>query len=236
MVGMYREKEEWFNDIRNDFAVHSAFVPLDEEDLDSALSQALDLWNQYLPLYYARSVRVPNGLLVIDLSEEENVQGVGHYRYTDSTVDINRTLTPFYPIQILSMSVQGPRFQFETNMTIERWARLLGGKEDQIYDPNTMRLFVWNPRGQSNFHFNVLKNTTLAEVHPHRYHLFRKILRMYARRQMIQTFQRLGPMAGPDGNIETDMEQQQTLYEKEMEEVIPVLERMPESMAAPRWD
>lgn len=233
---MARDKQEWFNIIRNDFAVHSAFVPLEESDLDSALSQALDLWSKYLPLYFPRSCRVPNGMIVIDLSSEENLQGVGHFRYTDSTVDINRTLTPFYPIQIMSMSLQGPRMQFEINTTIERWAQLLGGKEDQIYDPNSQYLYVWNPRGQTNFHYNVLKTPALDDIQPHRYDLFRKILRMFARLQLIQIFRRLGPMPGPDGAIETDMDLQKELYDKEMEEVNSVMQRMPEAMPAPRWD
>lgn len=233
---MARTKDEWFLTIKNDLAVHGAFVPLEEEELEAALSDALDLWNQYLPVYEYRNVQIPNGLVVIDLSDEDDVHGVGDFHYTDSTVDINRTLTPFYPIQIMSMSLQGPRFQFEVNQTIERWARLLGGKEDQKWDPNTRRLFVWNPRGQSNFTFGVMKTSALENIAPHRYSLFRKLFRSRARMQMIQIFQRLGPMAGPDGNIETDMDQQRELAAQEMEEVVPVLERMPEAMVAPRWD
>jgi hypothetical protein len=233
---MARTKDEWFTLIRADLARHSAFVPLDEEDMDAALSEAMDLWNQYLPVGEYRSVRIPNGLLIIDLSDEEDVQGVGNFHYTDSTVDINRTLTPFYPIQILSMSLQGPRFQFEVNQTIERWAQLLGGKEDQIWESAQERLFVWNPRGQANFTFEVFTNSSLERIGPHRYNIFRKLLRCQARLQMIQTFERLGPLPGPDGNIETDMEKQQQAADKEMEETIPVLERMPEAMVAPRWD
>lgn len=232
----YRTKTEWFEIIKNDFAIHSAFVPLEEADLDSALSQALDLWNKYVPMFYPRSAQIPNGLMVIDFSEEENFHGVGHYSFTDSTVDINRTLTPFYPIQIMSMSLQGPRMQFETNQTIERWAQLLGGKEGVIYDPNLLQLFVWNPRGQTNFSYNVIKGTTIEDVQPYRYDLFRKVLRMFARLQMIQIFRRLGPMPGPDGAIETDMDLQKELYDKEMEEVTKILERMPEAMPAPRMD
>lgn len=233
---MARTKKEWFTLIRNDLGVHSAFVPLDEEDLESALSDALDLWNQYLPIYEYRSIRTPNGLVIIDFKEEPDVHGVGDFHYTDSTVDINRTLTPFYPIQILSMSMQGPRFQFEVNMTIERWARLLGGKEDQMWDPEKRRLFVWNPRGQTNFTFAVMSTVKLDRIEPHRFSLFRKLLRSKSRDQLIQIFERLGPLKGPDGDIETDMEEQKKKAEKEMEEIIPVLERMPEAMVAPRWD
>jgi hypothetical protein len=233
---MARTKNEWFTLVRADLARHRAFVPLDEEDMDAALSESMDLWNQYMPIYEFRSVRIPNGLLIVDLSSEEDVHGVGDFHYTDSTVDINRTLTPFYPIQIMSMSLQGPRFQFEVNQTIERWAQLLGGKEDQFWDATTRRLFVWNPRGQTNFTFAVLKETDLTRIEPQRYNIFRKLLRANARLQMIQAFNRLGPMPGPEGNIETDMEAQQQAADKEMEETIPVLERMPEAMVAPRWD
>lgn len=234
---MARTKEEWFTLIRNDLGVHSAFVPLeDEEDMDAALSEALDVWNKYLPVYEYRSVKTPNGLIVLDFKDEPEVHGVGDFHYTDSTVDVNRTLTPFYPIQILSMSAQGPRFQFEVNQTIERWARLLGGKEDQMWDPQSRRLFVWNPRGQTNFTFALMKDTDLTQIAPHRYSLFRKLLRAQARYQMIQIFNRLGPMQGPEGNIETDMADQKEKADKEMEDVIPILERMPEAMVAPRWD
>lgn len=233
---MARSKKEWFSLVRNDLGRHSAFVPLGEEDLEAALSDALDLWNMYLPIYQYRNIRVPNGLVVVDLSDEPEVHGVGDFHYTDSTVDINRTLTPFYPIQILSMSMQGPRFQFETNQTIERWAQLLGGKEDQIWEPVKRQLFVWNPRGQSHFTFAVMLNTDLTRIEPHRYYIFRKVLRSKAREQMIQAFERLGPLKGPDGDIQTDMEDHKKKAEKEMEEVIPVLERMPEAMIAPRWD
>lgn len=233
---MARTKKEWFITIRNDLAIHSAFVPLEEEDMEAALSNALDLWNKYLPVSKYRSIQIPNGLVVVDLSSEEDVQGVGDFHYTDSTVDINRTLTPFYPIQILSMSMQGPRFQFEVNQTIERWARLLGGKEDQIWDPYDKRLFVWNPRGQTNFTFLVMSETDLTRIPSHRYHLFRTLLRAQARFQLMQIFERLGPIVGPEGNVETDMDKQKEYAEKEMEEVIPILERMPEAMVAPRWD
>lgn len=233
---MSRTKKEWFTLIRNDLARHSAFVPLDEEDMEAALSDAFDIWTQYLPIHDRRSIKVPNGLIIVDLSTEEGVHGVGDFHYTDSTVDINRTLTPFYPIQILSMSAQGPRFQFEVNQTIERWARLLGGKEDQIWDPERKRLFVWNPRGQTNFTFTVMKEVKLANVEPHRYAIFRKLFRAKAREQLIQIFERLGPLPGPEGNMESDMEYHKAQRDKEMEEVTPILERMPEAMVAPRWD
>lgn len=234
---MARTKKEWFTLIRNDLGVHSAFVPLgDEEDMEAALSNALDLWNQYLPVYNYRSVRTPNGLIILDFADDPDVHGVGDFHYTDSTVDINRTLTPFYPIQILSMSLQGPRMQFEVNQTIERWAQLLGGKEDQFWDPERRRLFVWNPRGQTNFTFAEMRTTDLGNIAPHRYHIFRTALRAHARYQMIQIFKRLGPIPGPEGPIETDMDDQKEKADKEIEELIPVLERMPEAMVAPRWD
>jgi hypothetical protein len=233
---MPRSKDEWYALIRADFAVHSAFVPLEEADFDAALSNALDVWNQYLPILEHRSIKIPNGLVVIDLSDEPDVQGVGDFRYTDSTVDVNRTLTPFYPIQILSMSIQGPRFQFETNQTIERWSRLLGGKEDQIWDVNSKRLFVWNPRGQTNFSFAIIRDTDLTKSESHRYNIFRKLLRAQARLVMVQIFERLGPIPGPDGQMSTDMDAHRSMIEKEMEEVIPVLERMPESLVIPKWD
>jgi hypothetical protein len=233
---MARTKDEWFTLIRADLARNRAFVPLDETDMEAALSETLDLWNQYLPVYEFRSIRVPNGLVIVDLAGEPDIHGVGDFHYTDSTVDINRTLTPFYPIQIMSMSLQGPRFQFEVNQTIERWAQLLGGKEDQFWEPTLRRLFVWNPRGQTNFTFAVMKDTDLDKIGTHRYNIFRKLLRSNARLQMIQAFERLGPLPGPEGNIETDMDDQKERSKLEMEEVIPVLERMPEAMVNPRWD
>ena len=76
----------------------------------------------------------------------------------------------------------------------------------------------------------------LDRIEPHRFSIFRKLLRSKARDQIIQIFERLGPLKGPDGDIETDMDEQKKKAEKEMEEIIPVLERMPEAMVAPRWD
>jgi hypothetical protein len=233
---MARTKQEWFRIIQNDLAIKSAFVSLDDEDLEAALSDALDVWNQYIPVYDFRSVTIPNGLLILDLSSEDNVQGVGNFQYTDSTVDINRTLTPFYPMQIMSMSLQGPRMAFEVNQTIERWAQLLGGKEDQQWDAASKRLYLWNPRGQKYVTFNVMFSGDVEDIEPHRYNIFRKLFRAKARLQMIQTFNRLGPIPGPTGEVKTDMDAQQQAHDKEMEEVIPVLERFPEAMPAPRWD
>lgn len=231
-----RTQSEWFELIKADLASNKAFVPLDEADLRVALSNALDIWNQYLPIHDHRSLKIPNGLLILDLSGEAGVCGVGEFHYTDSTVDINRTLTPFYPIQILSMSLQGPRFMFEVNHTIERWAQLLGGKEDQIWDPERKQLFIWNPRGQTNITFVVMKDVDITKVESHRYAIFRKLFLVKAREQLIQIFERLGPLPGPEGEIKSDMEFQKAACTKDLEEVIQVLERMPEAMVSPRWD
>jgi len=233
---MARTKEEWFVIIQKDLGSNSAFVPLDEPDLDTAMSSAMDVWQQYLPVYESRSVAIPSGLLVIDFSSETDLQGVGGFRYTDSTVDISRTMTPFYPIQVMARSLQGPRFVFEMNFTIERWARLLGGKEDTFWDSETRKLFVWNPRGMANVTFELMKEVSITSIQPHRYNLFRKLFRSQARDQMIQIFERLGPLPGPEGEIRTDMEYHKKMAEKEMEEVINVMELMPEAMVAPRWD
>lgn len=231
---MSRTKDEWYDLIRNDLGQHHAFVPLEEPDLDAALSDASDIWRKYLPVVKYGSVNIPSGLTMLDFSDDEDVDGIGSYRFTDSTVDVSRTLTPFYPIQIMSMSLQGPRFQFEVNTTIERWARLLGGKEDVKWYPPERQLYVWNPRGQTYFTYQMMCEVGLEDVEPHRYSLFRKLFRAKARNQMIQIFQRLGPLPGPDGNIETDMDQQQQAHDKELEDVIPILERM--AMSVPRWD
>lgn len=233
---MGRTKPEWFDLVTRDLGKLRAFVPLDEADMDVALSDALDIWGSFVPRIEAREVQIPDGLLLIDLSEEEGEFGVGDFHYTDSTVDIHRTLTPFYPIQIIALSLQGPRFQFEINQTIERWSRLLGGKEDQKWDPNERILYVWNPRGQEHFTFHIMRSATLVDIEGHRYRIFRKLLRSRAREQMVQAFDRLGPLPGASGNIETDMKRQADLAAKELEEVEDVLERMPEAYAAPRWD
>lgn len=233
---MARTKPEWFSLIQGDLGKIKAFVPLDEAGLEIALSDALDIWGSYVPRVEARQIQIPDGLLVIDLSSEEGEFAVGDFHYTDATVDIHRTLTPFFPIQIIALSLQGPRFQFEINQTIERWSRLLGGKEDQKYDQNTKNLYVWNPRGQEHFTFHIMRPAKVEDIEGHRFMLFRKLFRSRAREQMIQTFTRLGPLPGAHGNIEHDMDRQAELAKQELEEVMPVLERMPEAMVAPRWD
>ncbi len=233
---MGRTQQEWFDVVTRDLGKLRSFTPLDETDMANALSEALDIWGSFVPRVEARQVQIPDGLLLIDLSNEEGEFGVGDFHYTDSTVDIHRTLTPFYPIQIIALSLQGPRFQFEINQTIERWSRLLGGKEDQKWDPIGRTLYVWNPRGQEHFTFHIMRTPTVADIEGHRYRIFRKLLRSRARELMIQAFDRLGPIPGAHGNIETDMARQADLAAKELEEVEDVLERMPEAMVAPRWD
>lgn len=239
---MPRTKQEWFRFTSESLASLQAFVPLDEPTLEVAMRDALDVWGQYVPNRISRSIKLVDGMQTVDLTDflpdqDDQSFSIGDYQYADSLIDVQNTLLPFHHVQLLALTVQGPRLQFEINTTIERWSQFLGGKEDAVFDHETKKLFVWNPRGMDFLTFEIFLVPLLTDIETHRYAIFGKLLRAQARRQMIQIMSRFGEdFPGPVNPVATDVSQQQSVADTEMEEVLDVLERLPEAMAYPRWD
>jgi len=239
-------REEWRRKILDDLGGAGAEPELSEEQLDSSLARALELWNKHRPhvVWFPFDIRAAQTTVIDFFAKEEQTDSHKHpYGYVRNVLSVTwqdrdrRILGPragFLEGFYMKWGYQGPRLYFQLTVANRTYERLTGSRPDWYWNPSERKLYLTTSR-DTRAMVLCSRERHLEEIPFHHEHDFLKLSCARAKYYLARTLEARGPIPGVAGNIETDAAKLREESKEEWKEVEDGLKTAIASWPSPEY-
>jgi hypothetical protein len=239
-------REEWRNRILADLGGEGTDPELTEQQLDSALARAIELWNKHRPhlAWFPFDVRAAQTTIIDFFAKEEQtdarrfpdgyVRNVLAVNWQDRDRRILGPRAGFLEGFYLRWGYQGPRLYFQLTVANRTYERLTGSRPDWYWNPTERKLYLSSAR-DTRAMVLCSRERHLEEIPYHHEHDFLKAAVARAKYYLARNLGARGPIPGAAGAIETDAADLRTESKEEWKEVESRLETAISSWPSPEY-
>lgn len=239
-------REAWRAKILADLGGEGTDPELNEQNLDSALDRALELWNKHRPhlAYFPFDVRANQTTVIDFFARPEQTDAHKHpYGYVRNVLNVvwqdrdRRILGPragFLEGFYMRWGYQGPRLYFQMTVANRTYERLTGSRPDWMWNGSERKLYLTNPR---DIRAMVLcsRERHLEEIPYQHEHDFLKLAVARSKYYLARILSARGPIPGTAGEITTDAAELRAEAKEEWNAVEEGLKTAISSWPAPEY-
>jgi len=230
--------DEWRERLRNDLGGDGVDVELTNENYNTALRRATQLWNRYRPhLRWLNLGTIAGGISYLELTENEvGICGVLDIRFSDADQGPLAPMPDVWQLQ-LRWGRRGARVFFKRWTDLRRMERFSGTQPDWWWDPEENVLYLYNPS-------RPLKAMALFARQRAQYgtdiryddeHFFEQAALGYAKVLAADILEQAGVVPGPQGEIGSNAQVWREKGEEMIAEVEEKLMNSLKSVPPPIW-
>jgi hypothetical protein len=221
----------------------SVDVELQDESMDYAIEQALQLWNKYQPYIGTYHVTVPrteqNSPYKVDFNAPEysrvrSILDVAFYSDTQVRGSLPALMVNQYNTRMGGYQNRDGRFFFQGLYGLERQALFYGAEPSWHWDSRQRWLLLYNPAQQQSATITASEPLTISQIRQDQATDFCATCLAYAKRIYAQVLGQFGEVPGPFGGIQNNAQDLLSQASEDLQRIEQDLRRSVISAAPPR--
>jgi len=222
-------RPEWHRRILEDLGGDGVDPELSVNQLNSALSRALELWNRYRPCkqWFPFDIPATDTVIIAFFADEAHtspasdayIRRIVRVEFSDADRRILGTRSGYLEGYNLRWGAEGPRLFYELQVAQRRYERLAGSRPDWYWNPSDRKLYISSPSRDTRVMALATREMLLEEIPYDQVSLFLKAATARAKYILARTLGSKGPIRGAGGEIQTDAQELRSEGREEWDQV-----------------